>query len=163
MNISETGPKLKEVIAIESADLFESRHPNLLVCFDTGRVFTAIASYFQIEGLPQLVADDFSCPTLCKATEDAFLTLLKRGALDEFVRVHPLPEAAQAELDKMAGVASPVNDPVVDARVAQAASVDECVADFRGKLDSRSFRSKWLSGDPTRRAIYEGAIAAGRI
>jgi hypothetical protein len=163
MNITEVGPKLKEVIAIESADLFESRWPNLLVCFSTGDVFSAIASYLRIEGLPQSVKDDFSCPTLCKATEGAFLTLLKRGALDEFVRVNPLPPAAQAELDAMSGVINTIVDPAVEARASQIEALDEVVSDFRGGLNSRDFRNKWMAGEPTRRTVYEAAIASGRI
>src|SRR5258706_11455163 len=112
--ITEIGPKLKEVIATESAELFETRWPNLLACFSAGDVFYAIGSYLQIEGLPTEVRDDYSCNTVCKCTEDAFVTLLKRGALDEFVRVNPLPPAAQQELDRMSGIANPAADPVVE-------------------------------------------------
>lgn len=161
--ITEIGPKLKGIIAEESAELFESRWPNLLACFSVGDVFSAIASYLRIEGLSQEMQDDFSCPTVCKATEDAFLALLRRGALDEFVRVNPLPPAAQQELDNMSGVAPVLVDPVVEARTAQAKALDECVLDFRGRLDSRSFRTKWLSGSAERRAIYESACASNRI
>jgi hypothetical protein len=163
MKITEIGPKLKSIIAEESAELFETRWPNLLACFSAGEIFRVIGSYLQIEGLPQEVLDDYSCATVCKATQDAFITLLTRGALDEFVAVNPLPPAAAAELDRMAGVAPALIDPVIEARTARATALDECVLDFRGRLDARAFKNKWLTGDPTRRAVYESACAPNRI
>jgi hypothetical protein len=163
IKITEMGPKLKGIIATESAELFETRWPNLLSCFSAGDVFYAIGSYLQIEGLPQEVRDDYSCATVCKATEDAFVTLLKRGALDGFVRVNPLPPAAQNELDTMCGIAKPAANPAAEARASQMSSIDECVTDFRGRLDSRAFKNKWMTGDPARKEIYESAIAAGRV
>lgn len=155
MPIDSVGPKLKSVISSEAAELFETRWANLLSCTDAGRVYSAVASYFTIEGLPQFVRDDFSILTLCKATEDAFLTLLKRGALDDHMKVVPLPPLAQAELDKLAGVA-PVVTLVADPREAQAAAIAQCVEDFRS-LDSRAFKSKWMDR-PSQRAVYEKAI-----
>src|SRR5579864_2558380 len=115
MKITEVGPKLKSVISEESAELFETRWPNLLACFSAGDVFRAIGSYLQIEGLPQEVLDDYSCATICKATQDAFIILLTRGALDEFVAVNPLPPAAQQELDLMSGIAMPAANPAIEA------------------------------------------------
>jgi hypothetical protein len=154
-SIDSVGPKLKSVISSEAAELFESRSPNLLACTDAGQIYSAIASYFTFEGLPQFVRDDFSILTLTKATEDAFLTLLKRGALDEHMKVVPVPPLAQSELDKLAGVA-PAVAPAADPRVEQAAAVAQCAEDFKS-LGARSFKAKWMN-NPTQRAIYEKAI-----
>src|SRR4029077_20802794 len=128
--------KWRQIFAEESAECFESRYPNLLACFDVGRVFNAIGNVLKIDGLPDFVREDYSIETIVKATEEAFLALLKRGALDGFIRVTPLPEAAQKELDSMAGIAPVEVDPEVEQRNSQRAALDEVVSDYR-KLDSR--------------------------
>jgi hypothetical protein len=161
MKSQQEDPVLIEIISDRAAKVFESRYPNLLVCFSVGDVFSALASYFRVEGLPQ--DSEFNVPNLVKATESGFLELLRRGAFDPFVKVTPLPEAAQVELDRMAGISPKAVDPRAESRASQAFAFDECISDFRGRLDSRAFRNKWLAGDPARRAIYENVIAAGRI
>jgi hypothetical protein len=161
MKIEETAPNFKSIIATEAAETFELRWPSLLVCFSVSDVFFTIGEYFKLEGLPKEVRDDYSIAKLVAATESAFLELLKRGALRDFVRVSPLPEPAQAELDKMAGVGAPEIDPILEAREAEAAAIATCVEDYR-RLDGRSFKSRYLS-TPAGRQIYETAISQGKI
>lgn len=152
---------MKDIVSSESAELFETRWPNLLVCFSVGDIFSTLGDYFRVEGLPQEVQGDFSCATLCKATEDAFLTLLNRGALDAFVRVTPLPPAAQEELDRMAGIMNPITDTAADAREVQRAAVAECARDYRS-LEGSQFKQKWMNLIGPR-SVYDAAICAGVI
>ena len=105
MKITELNTDWQSIISTDALEFFEEQYPNLLVCFDTGAVYSAIASYFCLEGLSQAIKDDFTPGTLCNATEQAFLTLLRRGALDHLIKIKPLPPLAQEELDEMAGIA----------------------------------------------------------
>jgi hypothetical protein len=161
MKMESLDSKWRGIISSEGAELFESRYPNLLVCYDVGAVFTAIGSYFRLEGLPESVTEDFSPDTIAKATADAFLILLNRGALDGFLRMDPIPQAAQDELNKMSGIAPAITDLKAVALIAQNSKIDECAADFK-KLNSRSFKMHWMTS-PERQAIFESACAAGRI
>ena len=144
-----------EIVSERAAKIFEDKYPNLLVCFTVGDVFSAIASFFRLGGLPKDA--EFTVPNLVKATEEAFKALLMRGALNEFQRVPPpIPDAAQRELDKLFGVEEP--DPATDAQAAQNAHkalIDEAARDWR-TLGSRDYKAKWMNTDE-RRAISEEA------
>lgn len=157
MKITELDPQWQSIISNDALEFFEQQYPNLLVCFDTGAVYSAIASYFRVEGLSEVMKDDFTPGTLCKETEQAFLTLLRRGALDHLAKIKPLPALAQEELDEMGGVAPAVIDSATQARQRDAEAIQECSRDNR-VMDSRSFRLKYST--PAGRAIFEKAIAA---
>lgn len=168
--LKELDAKWRKITSDESLEMFEKKYPNVLAMFDAQAVYSAIASYIKIEGLPEDVKADFSEISLCKFTEEAFLTLLKRGVLDQFLafkREDKLPPEVDRELDQMevsAGhkQAAPVIDPLKEAKDKQDRLLAECVADYRGGLDGRSFRAKWM-GNPQHRQVYEAAIAAGKI
>jgi hypothetical protein len=162
MKLSELDKKWIAIISSEAESLFMETYANALAVFDTPSVVKAVEAFYKLEGFPEAVLEDFNPATICRSMSEVFTTLLGRGALDEFVRIDPTPEA-QTELDRMAGIEKQVVDHVAEARASQNADIDECAADFRGRIDSRAFRNKWMTGEPTRRAIYESAIAAGRI
>lgn len=153
----------RQIISSEAEECFTAKYADLLVCFDTTELVGAIKSYFELDGLPDYVANDFSVPTICRAMEQAFLTLLQRSALDSFVRLSPLPEAAQEQLDQMAGIKKQVSDPAADARATRQLAVDACVKAYHGGMMSQQFKSVYLTGLPAMREIYEASIASGRI
>jgi hypothetical protein len=163
--LSELDSSLKEIVSETAADLFEKRYPNVLAMFDANPVYSAIASYIRIEGLPEAVKDDFTPNTVVKFTEKAFLELLRRNALDQFVRIKfdtGLPPEVEKELDAMeisAGYKQA--PPKVDPKAAQNAAIDQCVADYRS-MDGAHFKMKYMN-IPSQRAIFDQAIAAGKI
>src|ERR1700730_18012139 len=142
--LSELDQQWIGIISSEAEELFMERNADLLVCFDTPDVVGAVESYFRLEGLPESVLNDFMPATICRAMEECFVTLLRRGALDLFVRVSPLPPMAQNQLDQISGTQKKVADPAVEARALQAAAIEECVTDFKCRLDSRTFKTKYL-------------------
>jgi hypothetical protein len=154
----------RQFIAAISADAetdFQATYPDLLACFDTKGVVGLIEKEIRVNGFPQDVLNNFLPTTLVALLSKTFVALLKRGCFDQFVRVSPLPAAAQAQLDKMAGVAPVEADPEVEEENAQRAAIEECVNDYR-RMDSRGFKTKWMLL-PERRSVYEQAVASGRV
>jgi hypothetical protein len=159
--LSELSQKWIAIISSEAEESFMERNADRLVCFDTTGIVGVVESYFRLEGLPESVQNDFTPATICKAMEQAVVVLLRRGSLDSFVRVTPLPEIAQAQLDRMAGITKPPVDSATEAREAQTAAIAECARDYRS-IEGGQFKRKWMDL-PERRSIYDAAIAAGRI
>ena len=165
-SLKNTDGRTREITSGASAEIFEERWPNLLACFDMGRVYSSIATYIRTYGFPVKVLDDYSVENVVEFTEQAFLDLLNRDALDEYLRVSSLPSLAQSELDEMAGVAEPEGNPVL-ARViaavnahdaARAAQVAQCMADIR-TMPAGDLRRKW-GQRPEKLEIFEEAQAA---
>lgn len=165
-HLKELDAQWRKITSDEALEMFEKKYPNVLAMFDAQSIYTAIASYIRIEGFPESVKADFSEISLCKFTEQAFLTLLKRGVLDQFLafkRDDQLPPEVEKELDKMeisAGFKQA--PPKIDPKQAEKDLLAECVADYKGGLDGRRFQAKWMC-NPVHRRVYEAAIAAGRI
>lgn len=164
-HLKELNVQWRKITSDESLEMFEKRYPNVLAMFDAQAVYSAIASFINIEGLPEDVKADFSEISLCKFTEQAFLTLLKRGVLDQFLafkRDDQLPPEVEKELDKMEISAGfKTAPPVVDPNAAHNAALDQCVKDYRS-MDGAHFKMKYMNL-PSQRAIFDAAIAAGRI
>jgi hypothetical protein len=148
---------LAGIIADRSAKIFEERYPNLLACFDVGSVFSAIAASFRLDGGP--TGDDFTVPNVVAATEEAFKTLITRGALNQFQRVSsPIPAAAQRELDELFGTdeADTAAQEEADQISEHNAQVAECAKDWRS-LPTSDFKRKWNT--PERQGIVQEAWA----
>jgi hypothetical protein len=160
MRLSELDRKWIAIISSEAESMFMETYANGLAVFDTPGVVKVVVAYYQLEGFPEYVLEDFNPATISRSMGEIFTILLRRGALDEFVRMDPTPEA-ESELNKMAGIENHVIDPAAQARDAQVTAMDECAKDYRS-LGGERFKQKWMSL-PARRQIYESAIAAGRI
>jgi hypothetical protein len=94
-NISEIN-----FLSRSALEIFEQRAANLLASLDATSVYTAIATFMRLEGIPENVKANFNLDSLLKTTQRAFLTLLQRKALDSFVRF-PISPEGQEELDRM--------------------------------------------------------------
>ena len=160
MKLSELDKKWIAIISGEAESLFLETYANALAIFDTPSVVKAVEAFYTLEGFPQYVLEDFNPATISRSMSEVFTTLLKRGALDDFVRMDPTPEA-QSELDRMAGIEKPVVDHVAEARVVQTTAIAECAKDYRF-LGGEQFKQKWMRL-PESRQVYESAIAAGVI
>jgi hypothetical protein len=115
-------------------------------------------------------ADSFECfdDELFKAFRrcysKAFITLLKRGALDRLLVVQEFTDKDHKQFDAM--VAESEDEPKLPAVVvapvpAKVDLVAVCVNDFRA-LGSRAFKYKWID-DTRNRPFYDQACAEGRI
>jgi len=139
-------PVLNGIVADRAASFFEQRFRNLLVCFDAGSVFSAIASFLRLQ--EPLNEENFTVPAVVERTEEAFRQLLQRGALNQFQRIpSPIPELAQKELDTLFGATEEDVEDEQSALVSQhQVQVEQCAKDWRA-LPTADFKRKWPARD----------------
>ncbi len=140
------------------AQAWAEENADILTCFNPEKVNSSLLAYFQTR---KRANDEINMYEICQA----FVYLVDRGVLVPEFSLRGVP---QDQLDNMRATIAPravapaagcCEGPAPNPAATRARELDECVQDF-ANLDSKSFKTKWMG---VHRAIYDGAVAAGRI
>lgn len=146
-----------------SADIFRTKYRELCAVVDMDELAGRLFAWTRLNApldVPLSISDQVAW------AETAVYELLERGMIKPLLET---PESC-ADLQKLSAAvgksglrATPtVSAPVVEPSAATAVvdPIDECASDFKN-LCSSDFRQRWLT--PTKRHIYDRAVASGKV
>lgn len=133
---------------------FRVSYAAMLLSFDEAAVLDSLGSWLRTEGYAMVSPND-SEDDLQTTLEIGFAFLVGRGAI---VPTRPFSVAGQRQYHALRTVSG---GKATEQSAAPSDPLTELIAD-NANLPASAFKMKWMV-DPARRAIYEQAIAAGRV